>query len=591
MKTINVQNSEILEVLGEIRGTASIVKDANPEIVTGPPVNFSTTSDPKDVKTTGSMRIIPVNINELKEIPEFRNFYSPQPLDELIESFSLYGQMTPIQITPDLQILNGYRMVDAIKAAGGDTVYAIIVDGEPDIHLRILYNQYRVKTIEDKINEIREVFRKYPKRQGQRSPEGEKYNRDELITKSLGNRWKGDMVVRKLEYVFDNDVKGDVLAKGIVEKGWKVDTCHEFLTDKMKVDQEKGYGFTQNLIDGTYTVSEVNKLIDQRSSLDKKYDHTFVIPEKVTLYHADCVELPRLLENKQEVDLIVTSIPYWDLRDYTVGEFRQLGHEKTKEEYALHVSEIFNKIFPILKDTSNVVINIGETYKDGVGQGIPFLIRDAIIKNTPLKYKETLIWSKKNPHPQGEKVKRPVNSVEYLLWFVVDPTKSKYIPLTFPVNGKGVKVTHGAKDVTSDGKQSKKTKSISKPYGKIMSHLEEQKVEEIISTSVGKNYDIFKISEEGHPAAMSPMLPVTLTLMLSDENDLVCDPFAGSSVVGKCAVELNRRFVGTELVKKYFEIGCAMMKLGVENFNAEEFNAVKNVVYYKLSKNDYGAAA
>jgi hypothetical protein len=38
-----------------------------------------------------------------------------------------------------------------------------------------------------------------------------------------------------------------------------------------------------------------------------------------------------------------------------------------------------------------------------------------------------------------------------------------------------------------------------------MSHLNEQTVEDIIVTSVGKNHEIFKISEEGHPAAMSPV--------------------------------------------------------------------------------------
>jgi hypothetical protein len=172
-----------------------------------------------------------------------------------------------------------------------------------------------------------------------------------------------------------------------------------------------------------------------------------------------------------------------------------------------------------------------------------------------------------------------VNCTEFVLWFVLDPRKAKYITLTFPVEGKGPKVTSGAKDVSSDGRISKKRKSISKPYGKIMSHLKEQEIENIILTSIGKNHDIFKISEIGHPAPMSPMLPVTLILMCSDEHDLVCDPFSGANVVGKVALELNRRFVSTEISKEYYYIGCEMLKNGDENFDRAGLDAIYELVY------------
>jgi len=138
---------------------------------------------------------------------------------------------------------------------------------------------------------------------------------------------------------------------------------------------------------------------------------------------------------------------------------------------------------------------------------------------------------------------------------------------------------NGAKDVSSDGKVSIKRKSISKNYGKLMSHIREQQVEEIIITSVGKNHDIFKISEIGHPAPMSPMLPVTLILMGCDENDLVCDPFGGSNVVGKVALELNRRYVSTEISKEYFDIGCEMLQKGNDNFDRESLDVINKVVY------------
>ena len=525
-----------------------------------------------------------INIQDLKEINEFKTLYETQSIDELIESYKIDTQHNPIHISEDFEIINGYRMVAAIKAAGGKTVKAIIIQGEPDIHKRMILNKYRLKTSNDQIREIREVFKKYPKRQGQRISEDEPYDRSQRISGSLNGKFKNDVIQNKLEYVLQNDLEGDVLSKGIVEKNWKVDTCYDFLNNKMDIDILNDYGFTAHLMAGMYSAAEVNKLIDQRFNLDKKHEFTFVIPGKCNSYNMDCVKLSELPEFKGKVGLLYTSIPYWDQRNYKIGKERQLGQEETKEEFGHNIAAFFDKLTPILNDTSNVIINIGESYKDGVGQGIPFLIKDFISKETSLVYKETMIWSKKNPRPQGEDIKRPVNSIEYLLWFVVDPRKSKYNLLTFPVKGKVPKISSGVRDVSSSGNFSKKKKSIIKNYGKLMSHLKEQEVENIIITSVGKNHDIFKISDIGHPAPMSPMLPVTSILMLTNEGDLVCDPFGGSNVVGKVALELNRRYLTTELSKEYFDIGCEMLVKGDENFDRDGLDAINKMIYPNLDQ-------
>lgn len=526
-----------------------------------------------------AMKIINVNISNLKEISDFKTLYEGQSIDELIESYKTDGQQNPIHISEDYEVINGYRMVEAIKAAGGKTVLAMIIEGKPDIHKRIILNKYRLKTSNDQIREIREVFKKYPKRQGQRVTEDEPYDRSQRISGSLNGKYKNDVIQNKLEYITNNDLEGDILSKGIVEKGWKIDTCYVFLTEKMDIDLKNGYGFTASLFVGKFTVTEVNKFIDQRLALDKKHEFSFVIPEKANSYNMDCVKLSELPEFKGKVGLLYTSIPYWDLRNYKIGKERQLGQEETKEEFGHNIASFFDKLTPVLNESSNVIINVGETYKNGVAQGIPFLIKEFISRETSLIYKDTLIWSKKNPRPQGEDVKRPVNSIEYLLWFVVDPKKAKYNLLTFPVEGKVPKITGGVRDVSSNGSQSKKRKSIIKNYGKLMSHLKEQEVEDIIITSVGKNHDIFKISEIGHPAPMSPMLPVTLILMLTDEGDLVCDPFGGSNVVGKVSLELNRKYLSTELSKEYFDIGCEMLIRGDESFDRDSLDTINKMIY------------
>ncbi len=67
--------------------------------------------------------------------------------------------------------------------------------------------------------------------------------------------------------------------------------------------------------------------------------------------------------------------------------------------------------------------------------------------------------------------------------------------------------------------------------------------------------------------------------MMTDESDLVFDPFGGSNVVGKVALELNRRYVSTEISKEYFDIGCEMLNKGHENFNREGLDSINTLIY------------
>ena len=56
-----------------------------------------------------------------------------------------------------------------------------------------------------------------------------------------------------------------------------------------------------------------------------------------------------------------------------------------------------------------------------------------------------------------------------------------------------------------------------------------------------------------HPARMQPELAAFFIQFLTDENDLVVDPFAGSNTTGYAAQELKRRWLSIELDAKYVE--------------------------------------
>ena len=58
---------------------------------------------------------------------------------------------------------------------------------------------------------------------------------------------------------------------------------------------------------------------------------------------------------------------------------------------------------------------------------------------------------------------------------------------------------------------------------------------------------------EIHPARMSEDVPKFFIKFLTDENDLVIDPFAGSNITGAVAESLGRNWMSIEIKKEYAE--------------------------------------
>lgn len=67
----------------------------------------------------------------------------------------------------------------------------------------------------------------------------------------------------------------------------------------------------------------------------------------------------------KSVNCIVTSPPYWGLRDYKVKG--QLGMEKTPEEYVVNIVTVFREAWRVLKDDGTLWLNLGDTFMGGKG--------------------------------------------------------------------------------------------------------------------------------------------------------------------------------------------------------------------------------
>ena len=96
------------------------------------------------------------------------------------------------------------------------------------------------------------------------------------------------------------------------------------------------------------------------------------------LLTGNCLELINELDN-DIVQTIVTSPPYWGLRDYE-GEEEQIGQEETPDEYVVKMTTFFSLCKRVLKDDGTLWLNIGDTYfgaKGGHWEGGNSITNDA----------------------------------------------------------------------------------------------------------------------------------------------------------------------------------------------------------------------
>jgi DNA modification methylase len=519
-----------------------------------------------------------VKIDQIVKVEEFKNFYESQTDDSenQLKSSLEKEQLLPLITSRDFQLIDGYRRLKLLSALGKEDVKVQFVDVEPSIGLRLSFNMYRVKTANDLTKEVLQVFKSVEKRQGQGN-NGKPYDRYAIIREKINYRWKSPKAIRQFDKIIENDFENNLLLNGVVNKGWSLSDCEKYLSELKEIDLTKNHGFTEQLTKGDLTINQVNKFIEEKENLQNNYKDTFEIPYRATTFKMNCVDITDVSAFLRKIATLFTSIPYYMLRGYDKNNLSsELGHENTPEEFADNIGKIFGKVEGVLNETSNVFVNIGDTYDNGCAMDIPGLVKAAILKHTKLKYKECIIWSKPNPHPQGEQVKRPINQIEYILWFVIDPSKSKYNLLKYTDQEKEVRITAGAKDVDKNGNVSKKTKSLSKPYKKIYNHIAAQDVDHMIKCATGKNKPAYDAFPTGHPALMTELLPVIPILMTTDETDLVYDPFGGANTTGRISLLLNRQYLGTELSTHYHRVGCKVLENTIEEINQNDLEIINS---------------
>ncbi|MBP8708465.1 MAG: Modification methylase HindIII [Tenericutes bacterium ADurb.Bin024] len=268
---------------------------------------------------------------------------------------------------------------------------------------------------------------------------------------------------------------------------------------------------------------------------------------KIIIGDSRCMEKVK----DESVHLIVTSPPYWQLKDY--GNHNQIGFNDTYEEYINNLNLVWNECKRVLHKGCRLCINIGDQFARSVYYGrykvIP--IRTEIIKfceSDGFDYMGAIIWQKVTtchttggatimgsfPYPRNGIIKL---DYEYILIF------KKY--------GDPPSVQRDLK------KQSKLT------------------IEEWNQYFTG-HWNFSGEKQNKHLAMFPEELPKRLIKMFSFVGDTILDPFLGSGTSSLAARNLNRNSIGYEINENYLPI--IKEKLDLEQgviFQEETYEIIK----------------
>jgi DNA modification methylase len=229
------------------------------------------------------------------------------------------------------------------------------------------------------------------------------------------------------------------------------------------------------------------------------------------------------------VDLVVTSPPYWHIKDYGVPG--QIGYGQSLHEYLQDLYLTWAECFRVLREGSRLCINIGDQFARSSIYGrykvIP-LHAEFIsqCEQIGFDFLGSIIWQKKTTmnttggaNVMGSYPYPPNGLVEIDYEFI----------LIFKKPGKGRAV---AKEIKEG---SKLTKEEWKEY-------------------YSGHWRFGGARQLGHEAMFPEELPKRLIRMFTFKGDTVLDPFLGSGTTVKVALELGRNSVGYEINETFLEV-------------------------------------
>ncbi len=231
----------------------------------------------------------------------------------------------------------------------------------------------------------------------------------------------------------------------------------------------------------------------------------------------------------KSVQLIITSPPYWQLKDY--GSDDQIGFNDSYEEYINNLNLVWKECNRVLADGCRLCINIGDQFARSVYYGrykvIP--IRTEIIRfceSLGMDYMGAIIWQKTT---------------------TMNTSGGGAIMGSFPYPRNGIL------------KMDYEFILIFKKLGNAPKPTKEQKEKSVITKEEWNQYfsshwNFNGVKQLQHIAMFPEELPKRLIKMFSFADETVFDPFAGSGTTSLAAMHLGRNSIGYELNKDFIPV-------------------------------------
>ena len=304
-----------------------------------------------------------------------------------------------------------------------------------------------------------------------------------------------------------------------------------------------------------------------------------------TILVGDALERLRELPD-ESVQCVVTSPPYWGLRDYGVdGAY---GLEPTLDEYIELMVEVFSEVRRVLRKDGTLWLNLGDVYAHGATKthsemrfgmqnassawslreqgtastiseglkpkdliGLPWRVAFAL-QEAGWYLRCDVVWAKPNPMPESVR-DRPTRAHEYV--FLLTKSARYY----YDADAIREASESGPSDIRKmlEGREriGGKHKSFVDPFSKASSKTNIGQQRSVGSPDGRNKRSVWTIATHSfsgaHFATFPPALVEPCILAGSRSGDTILDPFCGSGTTGLVASRLGRKFVGIELNPEY----------------------------------------
>ena len=515
--------------------------------------------------------VFKVKVNTIKPHPVSLRIYdyrhSFKSIKLLASTMKLIGQLEPIRINTENQIISGVRRWKAAKMLGLEEIDAIRVKktiNEEDTI--VFYNQQRRKLAIEIINEAESYLGILGKKQGKRN---------DLLGTDVKRNPFGKIGRDRFEIAAK--LIGDISPTSLRRIMSVVDFEKES-------DENKSFGLVDKIINEGLSPSRAQTLIRQIQDQRKERLKRKKVDIKPSTSNDDYSTFNKSSASMKEVksnsvQVVFTSPPYFNLRNYGNGTENnlELGHEDNVNDFIKNLTNHFKDVKRVLKKSGSFFLNIGETYAKGENLLVPTRLLLSLCDNEGWFLVNEIIWKKTNALPQPNE-RRLQPTYEKIFHLVKDPDEYYYNEFKlWNDNEMRVVQAPGGRNSSSTGRVEGGL-TISRSYKKFKDFIDEQNVKDVITgpNAASRQMELRQLDlTADHPALMPDYLPIIPILTTSKPNDVILDPFSGSATTGKAALLLGRKYIGYELNKENYELGNRVLDITQKDFSEVEVNVFK----------------